>query len=168
MRWLNELYDERLALEIARGPLGVTLSERPDGSIEFLPSPKGMSWEEFRFRNAPFEAFPGLELQEMYARMRLPEVQKRKLEVSYPLYRPYFPKEVYPKVLFTPEQEKRLTVLRTDIHLYVERNTARWIAGDQTLTDATWNAYQEQLQRMGLEELLAIYQQTYDRVRGSR
>jgi putative aldouronate transport system substrate-binding protein len=86
----------------------------------------------------------------------------------YPLYKPYFPKEVYPKVLFTPEQEKRLSVLRTDIHLYVERTTVRWIVGNEELTDATWKTFQDHLQRMGLQEMLAIYQQTYDRVRGTR
>ncbi len=102
MRWVNELYDERLALEIARGPFGVTISERPDGSIESLPSPRGMSWDEFRFKNAPFVAFPGLELQETFARTDLPAVQKRRLDVLYPLYKPYFPKEVYPKVLLYP------------------------------------------------------------------
>jgi putative aldouronate transport system substrate-binding protein len=90
------------------------------------------------------------------------------LDVLYPLYKPYFPKDVYPKVLLTPEQEKRLSVLRTDIHLYAERKAVRWIVGDDALTDATWKAYQDQLQRTGLQEMLAIYQQAYDRVRGTR
>jgi putative aldouronate transport system substrate-binding protein len=168
MRWVNELYDERLALEIARGPFGVTLKERPDGFVEFLPNPKGMGYGEFRFKNAPGDAFPGLVLQDTYARMGLPSGQKRKLDETYPTYKPFFPRQVYPKVLFTAEQEKRLSVLRTDLHGYAERMAARWIVGEEELTDASWNAFQDQLQKMGLRDLLAIYQETYDRYRGAR
>ncbi len=59
-------------------------------------------------------------------------------------------------------------MLRTDIQLYAERTTVRWIVGNEALTDATWKTFQDHLQRMGLQEMLAIYQQTYDRVRGTR
>ena len=168
MRWVNELYDERLALEIARGPFGVTLKERPDGFVEFLPNPKGMGYGEFRFKNAPGDAFPGVVLRDTYAKMGLPTGQRRKLDVHYPIYKASFPKQVYPDVLFTAEQEKRLSVLRTDIHSYVERMVARWIVGDEELSDASWKAFQDQLQKMGLQDLLSIYQQTYDRHRGSK
>ncbi len=168
MRWVNELYEERLALEIARGPFGVTLKERADGFVEFIPNPKGMGYGEFRFKNCPGDAYPGVVLQDTYAKMGLPTGQRRKLDVHYPMYKPFFPKQVFPKVLLSAEQEKRMSVLRTDIHTYVERMVARWIVGEEELSDASWKAFQDQLQKMGLADLVTIYQQVYDRHRGAK
>ena len=166
VRWVNELFEERFALEIARGPFGVTLEELPDGRIEFKPNPPGMGYGEFRFSNAPGDAFPGVVYQEMYERIGLPTGQARKLNEHYPLYRPYFPEQVYPKLFFTPEQERRLAVLQTDIESYVEESAARWIVGDDPLTDQQWQTYLNQLNRMGLDELMAIYQDAYDTFHG--
>jgi putative aldouronate transport system substrate-binding protein len=162
MRWVNELFEERLALEIARGPIGTTLRELPDGRIGFLPTPEGMGYGEFRFSNAPGEAFPGIVLSDTYDRIaNLPASQARKLEFRE-FYVPYFPEEVFPRVMFNADQERRLAVLTTDINSFVEQRFAQWIVGDERLNDASWENYLNQLDRMGLEDLLAIYQTQID------
>lgn len=168
VRWVDYLYEPRRSLEISRGPFGVNLIENADGSIEFAPTPEGMGYGEFRYSNAPGGGFPWAVLSDVYARIGLPAQQLRKLREHYPLYEPYFPDQVYPNLFLTAEQEQEISVLRTDIDSYVEQQTARFIVGDDELTDGTWAAYVDQLDRMGLSRLIEIYQEAYDVYQANR
>ena len=55
-----------------------------------------------------------------------------------------------------------MATLTTDINTYVEKKRAEWIVGDIELVEKEWDAYNEQLKKMGLDELMTIYQSAYD------
>jgi putative aldouronate transport system substrate-binding protein len=161
MRWIDNLFDERLSLEVARGPFGTNLKENADGTISFMPTPEGLGYGQFRFQNCPGDAWPWAVMAEMYDKIGLPEGQQRKLKKHYPIYKPFLVEKTYPRVFFTPEQEEQLVTLRTDIHNYTDRMKARWIVGEEDV-EAGWEEYLATLDRMGLPRMMEIYQAAYN------
>ncbi len=166
MRWLDALYETETSIEMGYGKFGVVIQRNPDGTYETLDPPPGMSSNEFRMTNAPGFAFPWAILAETSAKIQLSAEQTRKTEDRLQ-FAPYFPEEVYPNLTFTLEETERLAILRTDIHSYVEQMTARFVVGEDSI-DEQWDAYLDQLEAMGLEEMMTIYIEAYDRYLASR
>ncbi|AWB45919.1 ABC transporter substrate-binding protein [Paenibacillus sp. CAA11] len=67
----------------------------------------------------------------------------------------------YPKIFFSREEQKELTNIETDLFAYVNRKRAEWIKTGKV--DAEWNAYLQELNRLGLEKWLQIKQSGYDK-----
>ncbi|MBQ4227793.1 MAG: ABC transporter substrate-binding protein, partial [Clostridia bacterium] len=62
----------------------------------------------------------------------------------------------FPEVWGTSEEDtSRSAEIRADLENYIKTKTAQWIAG-QADVEAEWDAYCEQLNTYGLEELLEI------------
>ena len=71
------------------------------------------------------------------------------------LYGPYL-NEFFPQVWSTSEDDtSRAAEIRADLESYIKNKTAQWIAG-QADVEAEWDAYCEQLNAYGLEELTEI------------
>jgi len=54
---------------------------------------------------------------------------------------------------FTPEENDRLGIIRTDMQLYLDDQEARFITGEDALTDANWNNFVKTMYDMGAQEL---------------
>ena len=63
--------------------------------------------------------------------------------------------EVWPRPYLQAEQVSRAGQLRTDIF-----NT-KWITGEADI-DATYDQFKSDLEKMGIEEFVSIYQSAYD------
>lgn len=70
--------------------------------------------------------------------------------------------ETLPSLSYTEEEQKRRTILYTDITTYLGTSTAEFISGAKDIEN-DWDAYLAELNSMGLEELIAIEQAAYDR-----
>ena len=56
---------------------------------------------------------------------------------------------------------KRLNIIKTDIKTYVDQMEAKFVVGQEPLTK--WDDYVKMINKMGLDEMLKIYQDAYDR-----
>ena len=70
--------------------------------------------------------------------------------------------DAFPFLVYTNEEADAKSTLATDITTYLQTMKAQFITGEADL-DADWDAFQNQLRTMGLEQLLAIEQGAYDR-----
>ena len=83
------------------------------------------------------------------------------------LYKQFLPPEnisVYPKMpsgYITEEESDKLTQIDTDTQTYINKMFANWITGASDI-DADWDEYLNQLDKLGLPELLEIRQKAYD------
>jgi hypothetical protein len=83
-----------------------------------------------------------------------PDVDEQNLE-KMEIYGPYLNtrfKEVWAN---SEEDTTRSAEIRVDLENYIKTKTAQWIAG-QADVEAEWDAYCEQLNAYGLEELTEI------------
>lgn len=78
-------------------------------------------------------------------------------------YQPYFPSTdmLLPKLQMTEQQAADIMTLKSSIQDFVTENIAISITTDVDI-NAEWDGYIAQLQQMGAEKLLSVYQEAYD------
>lgn len=67
----------------------------------------------------------------------------------------------FPNVMYTAEEFQELPTLTTDIDTYVRTTRAQWITKGGI--DEQWDAYIKKLNEMGLERLVTIRTDAYER-----
>lgn len=161
MRWIDTIYEERHSVEWEFGPVGVNFKETTGDKYEFLPTPEGMSYDDFRCSESPCYGGSVAILGDTYQKIELSPKIKTRLEYL-DIYKPFMKKFTLPAgMFFTVEDSDRLSVLSTDITTFVKKKQAQWVIDGNI--DAEWDGYLAQLKKSGLDEFLQIYQQTYDR-----
>jgi putative aldouronate transport system substrate-binding protein len=73
------------------------------------------------------------------------------------------PKEVIPKLIYNAEEVSEITELLTNLENYTTSTTAAFLSGNSNI-DSSWNAYQAELNNIGLPRALSIIQKVYDRM----
>ena len=71
---------------------------------------------------------------------------------------------ILPPIQFTTQEAEVVTDIETTINRFVVQATAEFIVGTRDI-DREWEQYVDDLNRMGLDELIRIYQIAYDRYR---
>lgn len=160
LRWINELYKEKNALQWSNGPIGVTITEKADGTYGYMPTPQGMSFDEFRTSEAPGNTSAKAILQATASKIEPNESVKKRLEYLA-TYKPFMKKMILPSMLLDTKDSERVAVLKTDIINYITQMQTKWVMNG-TL-DAEWNEYISKLDKMGLKEMMDIYQNAYTR-----
>lgn len=86
---------------------------------------------------------------------------QQKLDIEKP-YLPFIKeKDLFPSMLYTAEETEQLSQLATDINGYADECYARWITNGGI--DAEWDAYVKQINSMGADKFISIYQGALDR-----
>ena len=71
----------------------------------------------------------------------------------------------YPLVYLTETQQTRLSELIWDIGKYAEQQMVWFVTGDVELNDETWQAFCEQVKKLGVDEMVSIFQTAADEQR---
>lgn len=162
MRWVDELYEPVMAAQVSYGPVGETLVENADGVLEQAELPEGVNAGELRQKVALGAGAPHVLTREHFETVVLPE--PRALERLIDLeehYLPYAEPENYPSVFFSVEELEEIGSIEADIKALVEQKRAEWITSGGV--EGEWDGYVSQLESMGLERLVEIWQAGYDR-----
>lgn len=159
IKWMDQMYDPETALQMSLGPFGENLKKEEDGTISFIDAPEGTSYEEFRHKTTPGSYGVFANLEEINEKVTKSPGQLEK-EKYAEMYAPYQPEEIFPNVMYSAEDAERLSILQTDIDGYIKEMIPKFII--QGNVDAGWDAYIDQLKKMGLDELLEINQKYYD------
>lgn len=166
IRWVDQFYKPETSLEAIYGPVGINLKENDDGSYDFLPTPEGFTYDEFRFRNTPVDA-PGAIFAEDFGTLipRERSAQKKYNDIQK-YYKPYMTGLGYPGVMYTSEETEILQLYEQDILNYVNDMKIKWLTEGGIEQD--WNQYLQNLNKMKLEKILNVYQKAYNRFVSSR
>jgi putative aldouronate transport system substrate-binding protein len=160
-RWADAVYDEIVGLEMYYGAIGLVLKENSDGTYEVNEAPPGLE-DQWIWGNSLNGNRPGYTSDAMSARVidedqNLQIVDKQRLSA-------YYPKEYFPLVSLTPEEQNELSLVRTDIHSYAKEQAATWIVSGGV--EREYAGFVSRLETMGLKRMLEIYQAGYDRYVG--
>lgn len=71
--------------------------------------------------------------------------------------------EVFPCLFYTEDEAAERAILYTDVENYLKTALAQFVTGEMDI-DEDWDAYLNELNKMGLERLLEIDQAAYDRI----
>jgi hypothetical protein len=75
----------------------------------------------------------------------------------------YAPKEVIPKLIFSPEENAAVQDIMVTLDNYVLEMTSAFLAGNRDI-DSFWNIYTAELNNIGLQKMLGTVQVVYDRM----
>ena len=160
LMWADLLYDDLYAMQMAYGPIGVNLVDNGDGTYSFADIPEGQTYDEFKFGNTFPDSCLAI-LRDFFDKtLPLPDNAVAKDKVNTELYLPVATTLYYPGLMFSEEDNDRISLIGNDIIAYAEEMRAKWLAHGGV--DAEWNAYIQRLNAMGLDEYTEIYQHTYD------
>jgi putative aldouronate transport system substrate-binding protein len=160
-RWLDQFYDGEASIQNFWGAIGTVITKNSDGTYTLNDPPEGTSADAWYWDQS---------LRDFGPKYVSPEFQKKiklspnsgdglKLELSK-LGDPYITTP-YPNVMFTVEEHESLSSLLTDIGKFVETTRADWITNGGI--DEGWDNYIKQLEEMGLDQLIKIYTDAYNR-----
>ncbi|MDQ2624645.1 MAG: ABC transporter substrate-binding protein, partial [Actinomycetota bacterium] len=160
MRWVDRLYDPVMSAQVSWGPIGVMLEENADGVLQQIELPEGQSAGELRQKVAP--GGPSVTLKEDFENVVLPEPRaSQRVADLEEHYLPWAEPESYPNVMFTNEETQEIAEIETEITALVTAKRAQWIASGGV--EQEWETYVAQLESIGLDRLVELYQAALDR-----
>ncbi|WP_246117363.1 ABC transporter substrate-binding protein [Cellulomonas composti] len=160
MRWVDRLYDPVMSAQVSWGPIGTTLEENADGVLVQKELPADVSAGELRQKVAP--GGPHVTLKEDFETVVAPEPRaSQRVADLEKLYLPWAEKEFYPNVPFSDEETQEIAAIETEVTALVNAKRAQWIANGGIEQD--WDGYVDQLSSLGLDRMVELYQQAYDR-----
>ena len=80
-------------------------------------------------------------------------------------YMPFVPddEQIVPRLSFLGDEANEIVDIETQLIEYVNEMVARFVTGDVDIDDG-WDAYLRELDNIGLERYIEIYQKSYDRI----
>jgi putative aldouronate transport system substrate-binding protein len=162
VKWIDYLYSDEGIRLYFMGEKDVTYYIDANGDPQFTDyvrkNPNGMGMEEALGSYVIWSGGgnPTVADAKHFANHMLPKITTE----SIANFAPYKPQNIWGPFPFSPADNERLSILNTDIEAYVSEMRAKFIRGDESLSN--WNAYVQQLNSMGLRELTEIMQRGYD------
>ncbi|WP_068617638.1 extracellular solute-binding protein [Paenibacillus tuaregi] len=163
MRWIDYLYSYDGATLFSQGPENLLwkYKDKANHVKEWLPVPGGGDREEYRGTITPNYGIltPGMNDPEVVKGLRtdfdewIDQETKQKL---VPIA-----KSPFPNVYLTNEEQAEATGLLSDLNTYVQQMEAKFITGQEPLSN--WDKYIAQVKKMGGDRIVELYQAAYDR-----
>lgn len=163
VRWVDYFYGEEGSELYFMGFEGVTFERNSEGKAvyldEILNSPDGKTVEQelIKYLTFPGGGSPSIIKEEYFMGSENSEMshdQAKKVE-------PYLIEEVWPAFSLTEEESKIMDSYGTDINKYVTEMRDKFIVGSESLDD--WDAYVNEIDKMGLEEYMKVQEAAYER-----
>jgi putative aldouronate transport system substrate-binding protein len=162
-KWLDNLYEPHTAAEVRWGPIGVWFDKDASGKLiqkKDLDNPG-----EFRQKVAlggagviTGEDFQSVVAPEARAQQRMDDIKK--------IFVPQMQKEKYPNIFFTEDELETIERLKPETQTYTNSMRAKFLLNG--VTDADWDQYVASLKKMGLDDLMKVYQDGYDRYKAAQ
>ncbi|MGG4128824.1 ABC transporter substrate-binding protein [Paenibacillus illinoisensis] len=162
MRWIDQQYEPYMAAQIHWGPLDIVFKKDENGKLVNLPLPEGTSAGEFRQKVAPGAGGPGvITIEDLGKVVDLEPRAQQRVEDLEKYYDPYMEEENYPSIFFEPEELDKINRIEPELIKYVNTQRGKFIVDGGV--NEQWDSYLKNLEKMGLNELMEIYQNGLDR-----
>lgn len=163
LQWADDFYDDLVSMQTFYGSIPDQIKDNGDGTYEVLLPADGGSLDTSAWSYSMRDFGPKYMNPDFYANVTLPADQGDGIKLAEDdvnaKYVTNDKNRAFPMVKYTDEELQRMTTLGTDIYKYVEAQFAHWVVDGGI--DAEWDAYIEQLNTMGLQELLEIQNTAY-------
>ena len=163
LRWVDQLYEPKMSMQAIYGPIGVFFESKPDANGVFRTKnpPAGTTEGELKAMNELLG--PVAQLSEHYGTLYY--MEERAQGRLNDLHDFWFPSvknfEYYPQVIYTLEEIEILNDKIPNLKSYTSEMAASWLVKGGI--DRDWENYIAQLRRMGVDDVLRVWQTAYNR-----
>lgn len=160
-RWIDAFYTGEASIQNFWGGIGTVITKHDDGTYTLNDPPEGTSADSWYWDSSLRDFGPKYISKEFEKNVILSPGSGDGLKVELSKIAEDTVTTPYPNVMFTVEENEERPTLTTDIDKYVESTRALWIT--EGGIDEGWDEYIQQLNAMGLERLMQIYTDAYER-----
>ncbi|MGP4039179.1 extracellular solute-binding protein [Gracilibacillus sp. D59] len=165
MRFINELYNPEVSLQVLYGTLGENIAKHDDGSFEILPpkneemDPGTWKWTSTWADFGPMYISDSLDVT-LGTDMQSIDEQTAPLQEAYDNID--IESEVLPRVFlkFDDEALSTISLNRTEYMNLAMSKFSTWVTKGGI--EQEWDEYVDDMKGMGIEEVIGIYQKYYD------
>ena len=169
LQWADDFYTDVNTLQSFYGSIPDCITENEDGTYTVKAPENGMSLDVSAWSNSLRDYGPKYMNPEFYEKIILPEGQGDGIKLAEDKINEKYvtdDKNVgLPKLQYPQDDLVRMTTLGTDIYKYCEAQYAHWVVDGGI--EEEWDAYLEQLEKMGLQELVDIHCRAYEAYQNS-
>lgn len=165
LAWADDFYDNVVTLQTTYGSISDgCITDNGDGTYAVNEPEDGSSLDTSAWSNSLKDFGPKYMTDDFADKVTLPENQgdgiKLKEDEVNAKYVTTDKNVGFPMVQYTSEEQSQLTTLGTDIYQYVEAQYAHWVVDGGI--EEEWDAYLEQLDLMGLQDLIKVQTDAFD------
>jgi putative aldouronate transport system substrate-binding protein len=163
LSWVDQLYDPYMSMQSIYGPIGEFFAEQPDANGVYVTRELKEGESEGELKGKLELYGPNAQLAEDFGSIYYMEdrAQQRLDDLRDFWFKNVNNFEYYPSVTFTIEETEIINDKLPDIQTYVSETSANWLKNGGI--DEEWDAYKEQLDQMGLQDVIKCWQDAYDR-----
>ena len=149
MRWLDAHFDPEISAQLFLGAIGATLEKTDTGMLDYIDTPEGMSYSEFRYGNAPVHVPCIIAAEDWGKVVQVMDEDINRLSIINEVYKKY---ETQSSLFLLPnlEESKYCNTKAKEITDYVNKVQVRWLT--EGGIEAEWDTYLEQLKSIGIDE----------------
>ncbi|BCN29280.1 type 2 periplasmic-binding domain-containing protein [Anaeromicropila herbilytica] len=159
MKWIDQAYDPVLSMQIIYGPIGKYFESKPDKNGVYVETKdaggdlkaKTELWAPNRQLSTDFGKYYYME----------DRAKKRLDDTANIWFKNVKNFEYYPSVVYSLEETETINNNISDIKDYVSETSANWIIKGGV--EEGWDTYINQLNSMGVNDVVAAWQSAYDR-----
>ena len=158
LRWVDSLYAQEGAILASIGLQDVDYLVDGDGTWRYLEAVQN-NFDTFRgatLIEGGSSDQPGVSVSEFERRMSGSAMVLNILEQQRDFHE--FVRMPFPYYTLTAEQSETVAPLQEKLGYYVDMQIARWVLGEEEISDESFAAFEEKLQELGLKEFLAFWQ----------
>nr|WP_256976084.1 extracellular solute-binding protein [Paenibacillus sp. MY03] len=160
-RWADQFYTGEASIQNFWGAIGTSIEKNADGTYTLMDPPDGTSADAWYWDSSLRDFGPKYVSPEFEKNIKLDPSSGDGLKLQLDGLSKDYVTEPYPEVMYTVEEYEELPTLTTDIESYIKSTRAKWITKGGV--DQEWDAYVEKLNDMGLQKLIKIYTDAYER-----
>lgn len=162
LRYIDLMYSKEVSPQVQWGPEGVVFTKDSNGMLTWNDAPEGTTMGELRQKVAPAGGSPIIVTKDDFGKtVEMEPRAKERLDIIKEKFEPYMEAQSYPLVFFNEEELDKINTIETDLKTYVKNKRAIWIKDGGI--DEEWESYKAELDKIGLQELMKIYQDGLDR-----
>ncbi|MDO7907591.1 extracellular solute-binding protein [Paenibacillus sp. JX-17] len=160
-RWADQFYTNEASIQNFWGAIGTVIQKNDDNTYQLMNPPAGTSADAWYWEQSLRDFGPKYVKPDFEKNITLDKNVGDGLKLVIDKYGSEYVTTPFPNVMYSAEEFQELPTLTTDIDSFVRTTRAKWITEGNI--DQEWNGYLKKLNDMGLERLIQIRSDAYDR-----
>ncbi|WP_433615039.1 extracellular solute-binding protein [Paenibacillus cellulositrophicus] len=160
-RWADQFYTNEASIQNFWGAIDTVIKKNDDGTYALMNPPAGTSADAWYWESSVRDFGPKYVSPSFEKNIILDPSNGDGLKLTIDKLGKDYVTTPFPNVMYTAEEFQELPTLTTDIDTYVRTTRAQWITKGGI--DEQWDAYIKKLNEMGLERLVTIRTDAYER-----